>query len=265
MGLLKESHALSWFFGPLGQPRNEKTAPPHEEAGTPDRAFDIADAMEKGLARELVSDFTQPLRDVNGLWRFELGRSADKREYRLHCARGEFLMLARVAAGNRRVDFFLYDSREGDPGAPAFAMTCDAARTRWRLVQERCDCRRSRFSSCDCCKRPVMDVVHSRHGVGSGVSHCLDVVLYRNGDVEESRLVSQLPVWNEEVQSMVLDFPGRQVLPSAKNLQLASEDDPERLVCQFAKLGPDSFGLDFKCPLTVAEAFGAALTTIFWV
>ena len=78
-------------------------------------------------------------------------------------------------------------------------------------------------------------------------------------------MVSQLPVWNDEVQSMVLDFPGRRVLPSAKNFQLVPEDDPERLVCLHAKIGPNTFGLDFKCPLTVAEAFGAALTAIFWI
>lgn len=198
-------------------------------------------------------------------------RSPDRKEYRLFCSQGEFLMLAKVSKDNRHINFFLYDSQQRDAGlhdpqAPAFTMACDSSRTRWRLVQERCDCRcpPSR-SGCRCQeRREIMDAAHSRRGVGSGVSHCLDVCLYHGHTDEETRLVSTLPVWNEEVQSMVLDFFGRQVVASAKNFQLAEEGNLEHVVCQYAKTGPNHFGLDFKCPLTVIEAFGVALTTICW-
>jgi len=214
----------------------------------------------------------QPLREVSGLWKFSVERSVDRREYRLRCARGEFLMLAKVSKDGRHVGFFLYDSRSEDggphdPDMPAFTMSCNPSRTEWKLVQDRCDCQSPpRTLSCGCRERPVvMEVLHSREGVGAGVSHCLDVLLCPNGNTEEVRLVSQLPVWNEQVQSMVLDFKGRQAIPSAKNFQLVPEGHPERTVCQHAKIGPHSFSLDFKGPMTVIQAFGVALTTTLWI
>jgi len=270
MGFLDEHRTMSWLFGPFGQSvRNEKKAP-CADAGAPERVFDIADCMEKGLARELVSDFVQPLRDVSGLWRFNVERSPDRREYRLRCAQGEFLMLAKVSKDGRDISFFLYDTQDGglhDSGAPAFTMSGDSSRTEWRLVQERRDCHCSLSSSgCRCRdRREVMSVAHSRQSVGSGVSHCLEAFLHRSGAPEETCLVSKLPVWNDEVRSMVLDFAGRRVVASAKNFQLATEADPERVVCQYAKVGPNAFGLDLKWPLTVIEAFGMALTTACWV
>uniref|UniRef100_A0A7S4PUW9 Tubby C-terminal domain-containing protein n=1 Tax=Alexandrium monilatum TaxID=311494 RepID=A0A7S4PUW9_9DINO len=271
MGFLEEGPIISRFFGPFGQAfRSEKKkAPCAEDIGTPKRAFDIADCMEKGLARELVSDFVQPLRDVRGLWKFDVERSADRREYRLYCAQGEFLMLAKLSKDASRIGFFLYDSVEEDcglhdPDAPAFTMTRSASGKSWFLVQERCDDSLTpRHAGWE--RREVMEVVHSRQGVGAGMNHCLHVCLNRAGMNEETWLGSKLPVWNDEVRSMVLDFHGRQAIASAKNFQLALEGDPECVVCQHTKVGPNSFGLDFKCPLTVVEAFGVALTTASWV
>mmetsp|Transcript_119498 Transcript_119498/g.372311 ORF Transcript_119498/g.372311 Transcript_119498/m.372311 type:complete len:273 (+) Transcript_119498:91-909(+) len=272
MGFLEESLAASWLFGQFGQPaKSEKRSGFGDDAGSPERGFDLVDCMEKGMARELVSDFVQPLREVDGLWKFNIERSADRREYRLYCARGEFLMLAKVSKDGRSVAFFLYDSGERsglhDPEAPAFTMTCNASRTEWRLAQERSDADLSprQLGGRRRERREVMDIAHTRQCVGSGLSYCLDVRLLPTDRFDETRLVSKLPVWNEEVQSMVLDFRGRQAVASAKNFQLAPDGDPEHVVCQHAKTGPNSFGLDFKCPLTVIEAFGVALTSIAWV
>jgi len=55
----------------------------------------------------------------------------------------------------------------------------------------------------------------------------------------------------------------------AKNLspesqQLALEQAPSRVVCQYGKLGPDSFGLHFEYPLNTIQAFGISLTTLLW-
>jgi len=80
----------------------------------------------------------------------------------------------------------------------------------------------------------------------------------------EGFLVSRLPKWSEKVESLVLDFKGRRVQPSAKNFQLALEGQTERAVCQYGKVGPNSFGLDYRHPLTVAQAFGLSLTTLLW-
>ena len=57
-----------------------------------------------------------------------------------------------------------------------------------------------------------------------------------------------------------LDFGGRVTLASVKNFQLVSEDDPEHVVCQFGKCGPDAFVLDFQAPFNAAQAFAVALS-----
>jgi len=88
----------------------------------------------------------------------------------------------------------------------------------------------------------------------------------RDPHSREQRFITKMPVWNERVECLVLDFKGRKIQASAKNFQLAADDDQfERVVCQYGKLDNDTFGLDFRYPLTVAQAFGAALSTLFWV
>ena len=57
-----------------------------------------------------------------------------------------------------------------------------------------------------------------------------------------------------------LNFHGRVSVPSVKNFQLVSQDEPEHVVCQFGKIGDDKFHLDFKAPFTALQAFAAALT-----
>ena len=57
-----------------------------------------------------------------------------------------------------------------------------------------------------------------------------------------------------------LDFGGRVTWASVKNFQLVSEDDPEHVVCQFGKCGPDAFILDFQAPFNAAQAFAVALS-----
>lgn len=56
-----------------------------------------------------------------------------------------------------------------------------------------------------------------------------------------------------------LNFHGRVSVPSVKNFQLSSPDDPTHVVCQFGKIGEDRFHLDYKAPLNAFQAFGLAL------
>merc|ERR1719482_2427990 len=72
-----------------------------------ERGFDLADCMEKGLARELVTDFMQPLKRSSKLWRFHVVRSEDKLQYRLFSDDGDFLLCARLSLEARLVSFFL--------------------------------------------------------------------------------------------------------------------------------------------------------------
>jgi len=254
---------------------------------SPERAFDIADSMEKGMARELVTDFLQPLPDSDRLWRFRVERSEDRQRYRLFCDGGDFLLFARVCNAARRVEFFLYDPDEKennglyDPDRPAFTMSCSDSAMEWRLVQERSAGRATsptaRLQSGSPRKQELASVWHDKEQIGGGISHCMDACIPREklfpgavlGPNEQDaegprRFASRSPTWSDEVGSLVLDFKGRQVMASAKNFQIADEDDPDHVVCQYGKLGPNTFGLDFKYPLNVVQAFGISLTTLLW-
>ena len=56
-----------------------------------------------------------------------------------------------------------------------------------------------------------------------------------------------------------LNFKGRVSVPSVKNFQLVSPDDIDDIICQFGKIGEDSFHLDYKAPLNAVQAFSLAL------
>lgn len=57
-----------------------------------------------------------------------------------------------------------------------------------------------------------------------------------------------------------LNFAGRVSLPSVKNFQLVSPEDTSNILCQFGKVGDDTFHLDFKRPITAFQAFAFALS-----
>merc|ERR1719450_1934803 len=105
----------------------------------------------------------QPLQRATKLWKFHVERSDNRREYRLFCDNGEFLMYAKCSKDFNRVEFFMYDPSEKennlyDPLRPAFSMECDASRADWTLFQERCDqCRHSpKHSRCSCQGRQTL-------------------------------------------------------------------------------------------------------------
>lgn len=232
-----------------------------------ERAFDIAEAMEMGMARELVTDFVLPLRRSSRLWKFQVERGEDRRQYRLHGDDGAFLMYARVCVSSCRAEFFLYDPRQDavlfDPNRPAFTMTWNASNTEWLLRQELPDAlppARGGFSG----GQEVAFIRHTKQNIGSGVSWCMDVALPVEGGDGVLRLVTKLPEWSKDVDCLVLDFKGRRVQASAKNFQLAPAGKKDHVACQYGKLGPNTFSLDFRHPLTVAQAFGIALTTLLW-
>lgn len=261
------------------------------------RAFDIADCLEQGLACEVATDFLHPLRRSSKLWRFNMRRSEDKLQYHLFAEEGDFLMYAQAFPEARKVHFHLYnpDDKDAmslfDAARPAFSMTWNEARTEWRLVQEKCEnCQFSpRHLSCACCgKQQVAFIKHTRQTIDDANFNLMEVRLpglYANEtrvvwcpklgrrdlgaeslkeSFEWQQLDTKVPVWNDEVGSLVLDFKGRKVIPSAKNFQLAFGKKPEGSVCQCGKIGNDEFSLDFKYPLSVIQAFGISLTTMFW-
>lgn len=262
-----------------------------------ERAFEIADDLEGGTARETSTDFTTPLRRSGKLWRFRVVRSEDRLKYRMVTEQGAFLMYAQIFLKSRLVSFFLYDPGEEedralyDTALPTFSMTYNEEQTEWRLVQERCSNCRMAPSHLSCSKRGSQQqlavIRHSRSEVGDGTCHCLDVWLPGvdldgnavvwchmlgksdlggpENDDEKQFLVTRLPEWSDKVESLVLDFKGRQILSSAKNFQLAMEEKPNNTVCQYGKIGNQDFALDFKYPLSAIQAFGIAMTVFFWM
>lgn len=267
--------AMSRSWSGSGSPKEKSVPAPQRTADDEqDRAFDILDAMEQGLARELVADFVEPLPDSARLWKFSVERSEDRHQYRLYCGDGEFLMYAKVAKDCRSIDLFQYDPKDKRTASfglrrPAFTLAHTAAKSEWKLYQECCDTCRSapRDVACSCGgRREVLRTRHTDADVGGGINHSMDVFLpSADGHGEEHAFATRLPTWNEKLGCLVLDFKGRKIVASAKNFQLIeADDDSKRIVCQYGKLTQNSFGLDFRFPLTVSQAFGLCLTTLLW-
>mmetsp|Transcript_23854 Transcript_23854/g.69045 ORF Transcript_23854/g.69045 Transcript_23854/m.69045 type:complete len:295 (-) Transcript_23854:78-962(-) len=263
-----------------------------------DLVFYLVDRAELGLVHEVETDFTLPVRRIEGFWGFHVERSADLLQYKLLSDDGDFLMLAQVrpseAAGTAAcVEFYLYDPVQEpelfDPARPTWKMAASADRSEWRLYQERCErCQQTpRSAACACQGRQQIAVVrHSRHRIGGGVANCMEVAvadlcedgsllawcpLLGRGDLAEAaarhesgtrRLRSMLPTWDASANTLALDFPNRRVVASVKNFQLTTSG--YGVVCQFGKKDATSFALDIRHPLSVVQAFGIALTTLFW-
>jgi len=240
--------------------------------------FDIVNAMEMGLARECSADFVRPLCQSSKLWKFHVKRSDDRQQYRLYNHDGEFLMYAFLSKDGRHIDFHLYDPLQKhnslyDPNRPAFTMSSNHSKTEWRLMKEHDEnCNPApRQARCGCQKQELCCIHQSRQNVGDGTSNCMEVVIplddyasVYGGEQMVQRLVTKMPVWNDEVESLVLDFKGRQVQASAKNFQLVLEDNPKYLACQYCKIGANTFSLDFRHPMSVIQAFSSSLATLFW-
>lgn len=293
----------SWF-SLMGWSRNaaDKDAE-DDEAAEAERAVALVDSMERGVARETSVEFMMPLRRAAKLWRFRVLRSEDRLKYRLVSDCDTFLMQAEVCLEEQRVLFFLYDPLDPeqklyDRNRPAFVMSYDAKGLEWHLVQEKCEHCQYKPPGLSCAshgKQQVFFVRHSVEPIGNAVTNCVDARIpgiYSNGSriiwcpksgkpglssaeldlkaTERSsqiqRVISRKPVWHEAAETLILDFKGvrRDIQSSAKNFQLALQNKPDHVICQFGKLGPNAFALDFRFPLSAVQAFGFAMTTIFW-
>lgn len=252
-----------------------------------ERAYEIAESLEGGMARELASDFTHPLRRSSKLWKFKVVRSEDRLQYRLYSGAGDFLMYAKASLDERSFSFFLYNPTEKqdaalfDASRPAFTMACDEAGTTWRLQEKRCEqcCYAPKRVQCACknCNEIAL-VRHTKKQVGEGIFNYMEIqtpglcpgggppvtCILDTSTAEPQMLATKRPKWNDDVDCLVLDFKGRNVLSSAKNFQLSAPQRPEHVVCQYAKTGPSTFGLDFRYPLGVVQAFGISLSTVNW-
>ncbi|KAF0719851.1 Aste57867_741 [Aphanomyces stellatus] len=79
------------------------------------------------------------------------------------------------------------------------------------------------------------------------------------------KLVSKLPSWCSEVNSLIMKFHGGRIREaSAKNFMLVLDDDDDKAVFQFGKFSKSKFSLDFRYPLAPIQAFAIGLSSCSW-
>ena len=87
----------------------------------------------------------------------------------------------------------------------------------------------------------------------------LTVNLWNEETKENVKLKNLPPKWNERTECYTLNFYGRVSKASAKNFQLIMPDDTETVYLLFGKVGPESFHLDYRSPISMYQAFCIAL------
>jgi hypothetical protein len=80
---------------------------------------------------------------------------------------------------------------------------------------------------------------------------------------EAMQLYTKVPEWDDEVESLVLNFRNRVVQSSPMNFMVCAGE--RRLVLQHAKLSCNTFCLDFRHPLSTVQAFAVSLSALLWV
>jgi len=253
------------------------------------RAFDIADVIERGCAREVATDFMVPLKRSSKLFGFTVTRSEDRLEYKLYQQDGNFLMYAKADMEKRKVEFFLYypDTELFDSEDPSFVMTFTQDKKSWLLYSTVCES--CLFNKRNCAYEEVCGIEHYQEPVGEGLFNIMQMTVpgiyedssrvhwclksgypslksFAFGKTHEEAIMieNKRPQWNTTAKSLVLEFKKRNIIPSAKNFQLVMGDKKDVVMCQYGKIGPDTFTLDVKYPMNIIQAFGTALTTMFW-
>lgn len=69
------------------------------------------------------------------------------------------------------------------------------------------------------------------------------------------------PRWNQELNAYCLNFKGRVTEASVKNFQLVSDENQDRVLLQFGKIGKNTFTMDYQWPMTAFQAFAIALSS----
>jgi hypothetical protein len=87
-------------------------------------------------------------------------------------------------------------------------------------------------------------------------------------------LKNKAPRWHEQLQCWCLNFRGRVTVASVKNFQLvgseaesaapalpAPQNDHDKVLLQFGKVGKDVFTMDYRYPLSAFQAFAICLSS----
>jgi len=81
-------------------------------------------------------------------------------------------------------------------------------------------------------------------------------------------LKNKSPRWHEQLQCWCLNFRGRVTVASVKNFQLVASDDNgpgnqdnNKVILQFGKIGKDLFTMDYRYPISAFQAFAICLSS----
>eukprot|EP00746_Dinoflagellata_sp_MGD_P071660 gnl/MRDRNA2_/MRDRNA2_29162_c0_seq1.p1 gnl/MRDRNA2_/MRDRNA2_29162_c0~~gnl/MRDRNA2_/MRDRNA2_29162_c0_seq1.p1 ORF type:complete len:267 (-),score=68.45 gnl/MRDRNA2_/MRDRNA2_29162_c0_seq1:241-1041(-) len=237
---------------------------------------DNIDAMERGFVGALALDKVKPEGEGRAR-KMIVERSEDRLCYVLY-EDSEKVLEAKVTEQGVHV----YASSCGSKtsaGVPAFTLTHDTDKTNWTIASSHCaKCAfRNPFNSCQ--SKGGQRIGFVRHGmeeIGEGKAMCMDVDIPQIGtdgqseiwcalcdgpDEARIELSSLRPKWNEKLGSLCMDFKGRVEAASAKNFQLCLDEKP---VLMYGKKNNGTFALEFEHPLSTAQAFTIALSTMYW-
>jgi len=285
---VKGASFISFFVGSTDSNDEDDMSPTQKKRIT--RAFDIADVIERGCAREVATDFMVPLKKSSKLYGFTITRSEDRLEYKLYSSDGNFLMFAKVNMEKKKVEFFLYypNTELFDAEDPSFVMTFTADKKSWLLYSTVCES--CLYHQRNCAYEEVCGIEHYQEPIGEGLFNIMQLTVpgiykdssrvhwcLKNGypslksfadgitEHEETILIeNKRPQWNAPSRSLVLEFKKRNIIPSAKNFQLVQDSNKNSVMCQYGKIGANIFTLDLKYPMSIIQAFGTALSTMFW-
>jgi len=240
--------------------------------------MDTLDAMERGFVRSMAPDEMKPERMSAPKRKMNIVRSEDRLRYVLHNEDLAPVLEARVTGQGVEV-FTAIEGLQTPKGTPAFTLTHDKEKQNWTLGSSHCG-RCAYSNSCSSCKtqggQTLAFVRHAKEEIGEGVAMCMDVDVPQIGsdgqvdvwcplctgaDDGRIELSSLRPTWNRKLKSLCMDFKGRVEAASAKNFQLCLK---EKEVLVYGKKADGSFCLEFEHPLSTAQAFSIALTTMYW-
>jgi hypothetical protein len=238
--------------------------------------MDKIDAMERGFVGSLALDKVKP--EAEGKTKkMTVERSEDRLHYVLY-EDLERVLEARVTEEEGIHVFAAGSGCKTFADVPAFTLTHDTDKKNWTIASRYCaKCAyRNPFNSCQTKGgQKIGFIKHGMEEIGEGRAMCMDVDIPQIGTDGQSdiwcsacegpdariELSSLRPKWNEKINSLCMDFKGRVEAASAKNFQLCLDEKP---VLVYGKKKNGTFALEFEHPLSTAQAFTIALSTLYW-
>lgn len=285
MGIQKESTWFQWSQ-PLGWGSGTAAKCPKGQDADAE-VIEAIDAMERGLSCEPVTArFVQPQPSVGKRQMMVVKRSADHLQHTLFdddmCA----VLIARTVMERNFVEIFAAGGKNPSELSsahaavgPVFTLTFDNCKKLWQMGSQNCEHCGWRAPHLSCASlggQTFLRVAQSKEDIGEARALCMDVEIpqvHADGSREfwcplcagnrakRMELSSERPKWNDRIQALTMDFDGRAQLASAKNFKLCLGGQK---VLLFGKRANGDFCLDFEHPLSMAQAFAIALTTMFW-